>query len=290
MILAMANAVMNYVVDQRIPTEVLNLLLRLGIEKKWQFLLMMNLFLLILGMLMEGFSAILVAVPLILPFVADLGNRRPDEYMSPFQLGMIFILNLEIAYCMPPLGLNLFIASFRFNRPVASLYKVVMPFAAILTFALFLVSAVPWISNVGIQSDIAAAREKAAKDHLPPREAWLLECVQNDPTDPQPCSREDREAWPGGHAPSPENKAPANRPEAVPSGNNAASDCNPDFGPCTGQSGGGGGDCNPDFGPCGDSSTKPSEECNPDFGPCTSEESKGKSTKPDCNPDFGPCE
>ena len=53
-------------------------------------------------MLMEGFSAILVAVPLILPFVADLGTRHPDEKMSPFQLAMIFLLNLEIAYCMPP--------------------------------------------------------------------------------------------------------------------------------------------------------------------------------------------
>ncbi|RYG67928.1 TRAP transporter large permease subunit, partial [bacterium] len=201
MILAFANAIMNYVVDQRIPTDVLNFMLKIGIEKKWQFLIMMNLFLLVLGMLMEGFSAILVAVPLMLPFVADLGVRRPDEFMSPFQLGMIFILNLEIAYCMPPLGLNLFIASFRFNRPVASLYRVVLPFAGILTFALVLVSAVPWISNVGVASDVAEARAKAEKDGLPPREAWMLECVQNDPTDPQPCTREDRAKWPGGKVP-----------------------------------------------------------------------------------------
>ncbi len=87
-------------------------------------------------MLMEGFSAILVAVPLIVPFVADLGNRHPDEKMSPFQLAMIFLLNLEIAYCMPPLGLNLFISSFRFNRPVSSLYRVVMPFVGILLVGL----------------------------------------------------------------------------------------------------------------------------------------------------------
>ena len=105
-----------------------------GIEHKWQFLIVMNMFLLVLGMLMEGFSAILVAVPLILPFVADLGMRHPDEKMSPFQLAMIFLLNLEIAYCMPPLGLNLFIASFRFNRPVSSLYRVVLPFVGILAF------------------------------------------------------------------------------------------------------------------------------------------------------------
>ena len=89
----------------------------------WQFLIVMNVFLLLLGMLMEGFSAIFVAVPLIVPFVADLGTRHPDEKMSPLQLGMIFLLNLEIAFCMPPLGLNLFLSSFRFNRPVSSLYK-----------------------------------------------------------------------------------------------------------------------------------------------------------------------
>ncbi|HZU83740.1 MAG TPA: TRAP transporter large permease, partial [Polyangiaceae bacterium] len=144
LILAMANALMNFVVDQHVPTKLLALLLSLGIEHKWQLLVVMNLFLLVLGMLMEGFSAILVAVPLILPFVAALGARHPEEKMSPFQLAMIFLLNLEIAYCMPPLGLNLFIASFRFNRPVASLYRVVMPFVGILAVGLVIVSYVPW--------------------------------------------------------------------------------------------------------------------------------------------------
>src|SRR5580704_5497486 len=162
LILAMANSLMNYVVDQHVPTKVLEFMVRIGIEHKWQFLIVMNLFLLMLGMLMEGFSAILVSVPLIVPFVADLGMRHPAEKMSPFQLAMIFLLNLEIAYCMPPLGLNLFLSSFRFNRPVSSLYKVVMPFAGILIAGLVMVSYVPWFSNVAVAGDLAATRAKAA--------------------------------------------------------------------------------------------------------------------------------
>jgi C4-dicarboxylate transporter DctM subunit len=231
LILAMANALMNYVIDQHVPTKVLQFLVTVGIEHKWQFLIVMNIFLLLIGMLMEGFSAILVAVPLIVPFVADLGNRHPDEKMSPFQLAMIFLLNLEIAYCMPPLGLNLFLSSFRFNRPVSSLYKVVMPFVGILLVALGLVSYVPWFSNVAIKPDIAAVRAKAKKDNLPPRDAWMMECVQEDPNNPQPCSAEDRQNFPGGNmpeAPTPAGGGAVDEDAAVPD-----IGCNPDFQDCS---------------------------------------------------------
>jgi hypothetical protein len=197
----------------------------------WQFLLVMNVFLLVLGMLMEGFSAILVAVPLILPFVAKIGETHPTEKMSPFQLAMIFLLNLEIAYCMPPLGLNLFIASFRFNRPVSSLYRVVMPFVGILAVSLLLVSYVPWISNVAVEGDVAAARTKAEKDGVAPREAWMMQCVQEDPSNPMPCTPADMEKYPHGQLPA----AP------VPSGSAAIPEdtdlpdagCNPDFEDCS---------------------------------------------------------
>ena len=234
LILAMANALMNYVVDQHVPTKVLGFMLQIGIEHKWQFLIVMNLFLLMLGMLMEGFSAILVAVPLIVPFVADLGMRHPDEKMSPFQLAMIFLLNLEIAYCMPPLGLNLFISSFRFNRPISSLYKVVMPFIGILTIGLILVSYVPWYSNVAVAGDVAAAHAKAEKEGAPPRDAWMMECVQEDPTNPQPCSAEDRAKYPGGQMPTPAGAAAGATPDDGTDNADADIDagCNPDFGPC----------------------------------------------------------
>ncbi len=195
LILAMANALINYVIQRSIPTHVLDAMLQLGLSETWQFLIVMNIFLLVLGMLMDGFSAILVAVPLILPFAARFT-------LGPFHLAMIFLLNLEIAYCCPPLGLNLFIASFRFNRPVVSLYRVVLPFAAILASALVLVSYIPAISNVFVASDITAARAKSASLGVPPREAWLLECVQEDRSNPLPCSAADKVAWPHGEAPA----------------------------------------------------------------------------------------
>jgi C4-dicarboxylate transporter DctM subunit len=236
LILSMANALMNYVVDQHVPMKVLDFMTGVGIKHMWQFLLVMNVFLLILGMLMEGFSAILVAVPLILPFVAKIGNMNPTEKMSPFQLAMIFLLNLEIAYCMPPLGLNLFISSFRFNRPVASLYRVVMPFVGILAIGLLAVSYVPWFSDVAVAKDVAAARAKAEKDGLPPRDAWMMECVQEDPSNPQPCSLADMKKYPNGQLP--EAPAPSGEPDVDPDNPDLAAPdagCNPDFEDCTGK-------------------------------------------------------
>lgn len=238
LILSMANALMNYVVDQHVPMKVLEFMTGVGIRHMWQFLLVMNVFLLVLGMLMEGFSAILVAVPLILPFVAKIGEANPSEKMSPFQLAMIFLLNLEIAYCMPPLGLNLFISSFRFNRPVASLYRVVMPFVGILAVGLAVVSYVPWFSNVAVAGDVVAARAKAEKDGVAPRDAWMMECVQEDPSNPQPCSPADMAKYPGGQLPA----------VAAPGGSAAPSDDNPDVLPDAG--------CNPDFEDCTDAGKK----------------------------------
>ncbi len=233
LILAMANALMNYVTDQHVAAKVLALMTGMGIRHMWQFLLVMNVFLLVLGMLMEGFSAILVAVPLILPFVARLGAANPSEKMSPFQLAMIFLLNLEIAYCMPPLGLNLFISSFRFHRPVSSLYRVVLPFVGILAFALALVTYVPWFSDVAVASDLAAARAKAEKEGIAPRDAWMMQCVQEDPGNPQPCSAEDARKYPGGQLPAPAvpsgaaNPGVADHPDLLPDAG-----CNPDFEDC----------------------------------------------------------
>jgi hypothetical protein len=111
--------------------------------------------------------------------------------------------------------LNLFIASFRFNRPVVSLYRVVLPFVGILAGALVLVSYVPAVSDALVRGDIAAARAKAATEEAPPREAWLMECVQEDRSNPLPCSEADKKAYPGGQAlPAPGNAgAPVSAPE-----------------------------------------------------------------------------
>lgn len=185
LILSMANALINFVVDQQIPGRVLDFMLGLGLTQTWQFLVVLNVFLLLLGMLMEGFSAILVAVPLILPFAARFN-------LHPFHLAMMFLLNLEIAYCAPPLGLNLFIASFRFERPLVSLYRIVLPFTGILAFGLLLVMYVPKIATVLIDADIREAYVEAEKNKEAPRGAWLLQCVQEDRSNPVPCTAEDR--------------------------------------------------------------------------------------------------
>ncbi len=226
LILAMANALINYVIQETIPAKVLGFMLKLGLDQTWQFLIVMNIFLLILGMLMDGFSAILVAVPLILPFAARFT-------LGPFHLAMIFLLNLEIAYCCPPLGLNLFISSFRFNRPVVSLYRVVLPFAGILACALLLVSYVPRLSDVLILGDIAAARADAAKTKSPPRDAWIMECVQEDRTNPMPCTAEDKKAWPNGQAPD---STEASEPIPALAGSAAAPSAPPDAGTAGGDS------------------------------------------------------
>jgi hypothetical protein len=139
-------------------------------------------------MVMDGFSALLVAVPLVLPFAARFG-------LQPFHLAMMFILNLELAFSAPPLGLNLFIASFRFRRPVVSLYRAVLPFVGLLTLCLVVVMAVPWLSTALVQPDIDARRAEAVRLGVPPREAWNLECVQEDPLTPHPCTAEERSLY-----------------------------------------------------------------------------------------------
>ena len=196
LILAMANALTNYVVDQHIPDRVLEWMLRLGLDKTWQFLIVMNLFLLVLGMIMDGFSAILVAVPLVLPFAAHFG-------LGPFHVAIMFVLNLELAFSCPPLGLNLFISSFRFNRPVVSLYKIAMPFVGLLAAALLIITYVPRISNQLVLEDIQGWRDRAEKENRTPREAWKLECVQADPSNPLPCSDADKLKYPKGQMPEP---------------------------------------------------------------------------------------
>lgn len=188
LILAMANALINFVVNERIPAHVLDFMLGLGLTHTWQFLVVLNIFLIVIGMLMEGFSAILVAVPLILPFAARF-------HLHPFHLAMMFLLNLELAYCAPPLGLNLFISSFRFDKPLLGLYRVVLPFTAILGVGLLLVMYVPWLSTVLVDGDVRKAYALAESRKEAPRDAWLMQCVQEDRSNPIPCNEEDKERF-----------------------------------------------------------------------------------------------
>jgi tripartite ATP-independent transporter DctM subunit len=181
LIMAMAMALTNYIISEQIPSKVFGWVTGLGVTQTWRFLLALNVFMFVMGMLMEGFSAILVAVPLLIPFAAEFG-------LSPFHLAMMFLLNLEIAFLSPPLGQNLFVTSFRFNRPMVSLYRIALPFIGILAIGLVLLMAIPKLSTVAVEKDIAEARKRAAEFQEPPREAWMLECVQEDRNNPLPCN------------------------------------------------------------------------------------------------------
>jgi tripartite ATP-independent transporter DctM subunit len=109
------------------------------IDSKISFLLALNVFLLVIGMLMDIFSAIVVIVPLIAGIALHFD-------INPYHLGVVFLLNLEIGYLMPPMGLNLFIAGFRFRRPVPDLYRMVLPFIGLFVAALMIVTYVPSIT------------------------------------------------------------------------------------------------------------------------------------------------
>ena len=106
---------------------------------KLTFLILLNLFLLVLGTMLDIFSALVIVVPLILPMAAGYG-------VDPIHLGIIFLANMQIGYCTPPVGMNLFIASYRFDKPVVLLYRAALPFLAILLACVLLITYWPWLS------------------------------------------------------------------------------------------------------------------------------------------------
>jgi C4-dicarboxylate transporter, DctM subunit len=120
------------------------------VHSTWTFLLVMNVVLLLVGCLMDIFSAIVVVVPLIIP-------ASVQFHIDPYHLGVIFLLNLEIGYLLPPAGLNLFIAAFRFNRPITQLYRAVVPFILIMFAALMLVTYIPKLTVVPAAPKTGAA-------------------------------------------------------------------------------------------------------------------------------------
>ena len=139
-ILGAAMGLTNYLIDAQIPMQMLEFF-KLHIASKILFLIVLNLFLLAVGCTMGIFSALVVVVPLLSPIAQAYG-------IDPVHLGIIFLANLEIGASIPPLGINLFIASIRFERPVLKLYVASLPFIAILLFGLALITYIPWMSLV----------------------------------------------------------------------------------------------------------------------------------------------
>ena len=137
-ILAAAKGFTAYTLDADIPFRLLEWT-QSRIESPLLFLLALNIFLLVVGCLMDIFSAIFVVVPLISAMGAAYG-------IDPIHLGIIFIANLELGYLTPPVGLNLFFASYRFNRPILHVYSAAVPMLLILGVGVILITYVPWLS------------------------------------------------------------------------------------------------------------------------------------------------
>ena len=142
-IMGAAMGLTNYLVDAEIPTRLLDFS-KANIESRVAFLVVLNIFLLAVGCTMDIFSALVVVVPLLTPIAAAYG-------IDPIHLGVIFLTNLEIGASTPPLGINIFIAGMRFEKPILQLYLAALPFIAILLLALAVITYVPWLSLALIQ-------------------------------------------------------------------------------------------------------------------------------------------
>jgi C4-dicarboxylate transporter DctM subunit len=137
-ILSVAMGLTNLLIDAQVPMKIFGWV-KLHIYSQVEFLVLLNLFLLVVGCMMDIFSAIVVVVPLILPIAKLYG-------VDPVHLGIIFLANLEIGYSTPPVGINLFIASQRFGRPVLSLVRAALPFLLLMLIWLLLITNIPAIS------------------------------------------------------------------------------------------------------------------------------------------------
>ena len=138
LILGVSMAFTNYLVDAQIPMHLFDWV-KINIDSKLTFLILLNVFLLILGAILDIFSAIVIVVPLIVPIALNYG-------VHPIHLGIIFLANMQIGYFTPPVGMNLFIASYRFNKPITELYQATIPFMLILLLAVIIITYVPWLS------------------------------------------------------------------------------------------------------------------------------------------------
>lgn len=140
-ILGVAMGLTSYLVDAQVPMHAVTWATK-HLQTKWVFLLALNGGLIIVGCLMDIFAALIVVVPLILPIAESFG-------VHPAHLGIIFLANLQLGYLTPPVGMNLFLGSFRFERPLTSVSRAAFPFLLMMAAVVLLVTYVPWLS-VGV--------------------------------------------------------------------------------------------------------------------------------------------
>ena len=138
LILGIALAFTNFLVDVEVPQQLLAIINRY-IQDPLSFLILLNVLLLILGAMLDIFSALVIMVPLLLPVAVGYG-------IHPVHFGIIFLANMQIGYFTPPVGMNLFIASYRFKKPLTELYSATLPFLLVLLLALMLITYFPLLS------------------------------------------------------------------------------------------------------------------------------------------------
>jgi tripartite ATP-independent transporter DctM subunit len=137
-ILGASLASTNYLIDTEVPTRLFEVI-RAHIDSRLTFLILLNLFLLALGTMLDIFSALVIVVPIILPVAVAYG-------IHPVHLGIVFLANMQIGYITPPVGMNLFIASYRFERPVIEIYRATVPFFLILLATVLVITYWPALS------------------------------------------------------------------------------------------------------------------------------------------------
>jgi C4-dicarboxylate transporter, DctM subunit len=139
LILGVALGFTNYLIDAQIPPMLVDWITS-SIHSPLVFLLVLNVFLLIVGCLMDVFSAIVVVVPLIVPIGQAFG-------IHPVHLGIVFLANLELGYLTPPVGMNLFLSSYRFNKPLPEVYRAAVPMLLVLLVGVLLITYIPWLTT-----------------------------------------------------------------------------------------------------------------------------------------------
>jgi tripartite ATP-independent transporter DctM subunit len=139
LILGVALGFTNYLVDAQIAERAVEWVTG-SIHSRWVFLLLLNLFLLVVGCLMDIFSAIVVVVPLIIPIGVAFG-------IDPIHLGIIFLANLELGYLTPPVGMNLFLSSYRFSKPLSEVSRSIVPILLVLLVGVLCITYVPWLTT-----------------------------------------------------------------------------------------------------------------------------------------------
>jgi tripartite ATP-independent transporter DctM subunit len=138
LILGVSLAFTNYIIDIQAPMKLFELC-QTFVTDKLVYLILLNIFLLFLGAILDIFSAIIIMVPLILPVAVSYG-------INPVHLGIIFLANMQIGYFTPPVGMNLFIASYRFKKPIIEVYKATIPFMLVLLGTVLIITYWPQLS------------------------------------------------------------------------------------------------------------------------------------------------